>query len=77
MHGLTNWTALQGAESLIDGTKARRPMGDVNVKQMSMGSWKASLSNGGQASGLTGKVFAEKRKSAGPIIRKSERRDAR
>lgn len=50
----TDWNAMQGAQSVIGKEKARRPLGDVNLRQMSMGSWKASLSKGGQARGLKG-----------------------
>lgn len=51
---------MQAAESIIDGTKARRAMGDVCIKQLSMGSWKASLSKGGQARGLKGRAVPDK-----------------
>ena len=65
----TDWHAMQAAESTIDGTKARRAPGDVNVKQMSMGSWRASLSHGGAAIAKLGSqnnagaaVLAQKKK---------------
>lgn len=56
----TNWKALQAmetVETLPDPvrpgktlqTKQRRPVADVNVKQMSMGSWHASLSREGRS----------------------------
>ena len=55
-----NWHAMQAAESIENlpdpqrpgkllQRKERRPVADVSVKQMSMGSWHASLSHGGAA----------------------------
>lgn len=44
---MTDWNAMQGVDSTHGKVKARRPQGDVNIKQMSMGSWKANLSKGG------------------------------
>lgn len=61
----TDWNAMQAAQTIDNlpdpqrpgkmlQRKERRAPGDCNIKQMSMGSWRASLSKGGQASGLTG-----------------------
>lgn len=54
----TNWQAMQVLQTMVGSGKAakkvRLPVADVNIKQMTMGSWKASLSKGGQASGLKG-----------------------
>ena len=43
----TDWKAVQAAESVHGGVKDRRAPGDVNLRQMSMASWHASLSKGG------------------------------
>ena len=44
----TNWRAMQVPPRREKGLPtAWLAQGDVNVKQMSMGSWKASASNGG------------------------------
>jgi hypothetical protein len=43
----TNARAMQYAETVVDGQKGRRLPGDVNRRQMSMGSWHADLSKGG------------------------------
>jgi hypothetical protein len=60
----TNWQAMQVLQTMVgsgkDARKMRIAVSDVNVKQMSMGSWKASLSKGGQASGLKGRTIAER-----------------
>lgn len=57
----TNWDAMQIAQTMDDGKKERRAPGDVNLKQMAMGSWLANLSKGGQPSrSLKGRVMAEK-----------------
>ena len=47
-HVNTNWRAMQVPPRRDKGMPtAWLPQGDVNVKAMSMGSWKASASNGG------------------------------
>ena len=52
---MVNLNAMQVMAS-ADGDRkmVRRYPADTNIKQMSMGSWRASLSKGGQARGLTG-----------------------
>jgi hypothetical protein len=34
---MVNWNAMQAAESTVDGKKERRPVNDVNLRQMGMG----------------------------------------
>jgi hypothetical protein len=53
--GAVNWNAMQAAESTVDGKKERRPVNDVNLRQMSMGSWHGSLSKGGAPNGKLGR----------------------
>ena len=56
---MINLNAMQVTAS-ADGDRkmVRRYPSDTNIKQMSMGSWRASLSKGGQARGLTGITYA-------------------
>ena len=44
---VTNWHAMQAAAS--GERKQRLPVNDANIKQMTMGSWHASLSHNGAA----------------------------
>lgn len=62
----TNWNAMQVVQTMDrDGKKVRHAPGDVNLKQLSRGAWKASLSNEGRASGLKGITHGDR-----PVKRK-------
>jgi len=66
---MIDWNAMQGVQTTIDKAKERRPFNDVNITQLSRGSWKANLSKGavpnaplGSKSRSTGQATAAQRK---------------
>ena len=77
---MTDWKAMQSVETVETRpdlkkpgtflqTKERRAPGDVNVRQMSMGSWHASLSHDGLAKNNLG-AKSSRTGAAGPAQRK-------